>query len=155
MTSEAATTPIWFEASPTRMSPLGKSGLVEHLGIELTEDGDDWLRGRMPVDGRTHQPFGLLHGGASVVLAETLASVGAAATLDLSLKLCVGLEINANHLRGVRSGWVVGTARPLHIGRTTQVWDIRICDEADRPVCVSRCTVAVVDRLPKAPGATP
>ena len=127
------------------MAPMGSVGLVSHLGIELIEDGDDWVRGRMPVDARTRQPFGLLHGGASVVLAETLASMASVATLDLRLKLAVGLEINANHLRSVREGWVIGTARPIHIGRTTHVWDIRIVDEADKPVCISRCTVAIID----------
>ena len=139
------TKPIWFKARPTQMSQMGGVGMVAHLGIELTEDGDDWVRGRMPVDDRTRQPFGLLHGGASVVLAETLASIASAATLDLRQKLAVGLEINANHLRGVREGWVTGTARPINLGRTIHVWDIRIVDEADKPVCISRCTVAIID----------
>ena len=138
-------TPIWFGPRPIDMPHFDRPGLGRQLGMELTEAGDDWLAGRMPLDERTLQPFGLLHGGASVALAETLASVGAFACVDPEAKLCVGLEINANHLRSVRSGWVTGTARPLHIGRTTQVWDIRIVDEAERPVCVSRCTVAVVD----------
>jgi 1,4-dihydroxy-2-naphthoyl-CoA hydrolase len=139
------TKPIWFKALPTELPSMGVVGLVAHLGIELTEAGPDWVKGRMPVDERTRQPFGLLHGGASVVLAETLASIASAATLDLRQKLCVGLEINANHLRGVREGWVTGIARPVHLGRTTHVWDIRITDEAERPVCISRCTVAIID----------
>ena len=137
--------PIWFKAKPTDMAPIGVPGLVARLGIELVESGPDWLRGRMPVDERTRQPFGLLHGGASVVLAESLASFASAAAIDLRQKLPVGLEINANHLRGVREGWVIGTARIVHLGRTTHVWDIRIVDEADRPVCISRCTVAIID----------
>ncbi len=147
--------PIWHAVPPTELHDFGLRGLVRHLGIELTEAGDDWLRGRMPVDDRTHQPFGLLHGGASVALAETLASIGSAAVLDLASKLPVGLEINANHLRGVSSGFVIGTATPIHLGRTTHVWDIRIVDEAGKAVCVSRCTVAVIDRPPglAGPGA--
>ncbi len=145
--------PIWFAAPPTELSVeqvpgLAAGGLVDSLGIELLECGDDWLAARMPVDARTRQPFGLLHGGASVALAETLASIGSAAAIDLSAKAAVGLEINANHLRAVREGWVIGRAGVLHLGRTTHVWDIRIADEAGRAVCVSRCTVAIVDRAP-------
>ncbi|HCT22069.1 MAG TPA: esterase, partial [Chitinophagaceae bacterium] len=111
-----------------------------------TEIGDDFIRGTMPVDHRTHQPYGLLHGDASVALAETLGSVGAALTVDHEKFMCVGLEINANHVRSVRSGVVTGTAKPIHIGATTQVWDIRITDERDKLVCVSRLTVAVLKR---------
>ena len=142
------TKPIWFDALPTEFVPE-RPGLQQHIGIELTEAGPDWLAGRMPVDDRTRQPFGRLHGGASVAFAETLASVASACTIDRTRKTVVGLEINANHLRGVTEGWVTGTARPLHLGRTTHVWDVRIADEAGRLVCVSRCTVAVID-LPKA-----
>ncbi len=120
--------------------------LVRHLGIEIIEIGDDYLRGTMPVDHRTRQPVGLLHGGASVALAETLGSIGANLTLDNSRQYAVGLEINANHLRAVRDGEVTGTARPLHRGRSTQVWQIEIDDPAGRPVCVSRITLAVLDR---------
>lgn len=141
---------IWHDVTPLELPGMDRPGLVSHLGIEFTGAGDDWLGARMPVDERTHQPHGLLHGGASVVLAETLASVGSVAVVDRSRKRCVGLEINANHLRGVRSGWVTGVARPLHLGRTTHVWDIRISDESERPVCVSRCTVAIVDASPEA-----
>ena len=137
---------IWFKTLPTELFGATATGLVGHLGIELVESGLDFLKGRMPVDERTRQPFGILHGGASVVLAETLASVAAAATVDLATKRCVGLEINANHLRAVASGWVIGIARPIHLGRGTQVWDIQITDEADRPVCVSRCTIAILDK---------
>jgi len=103
--------------------------LNAHLGIEFIEIGDDYLKAKMPVDHRTHQPMGLLHGGASVALAETLGSSGAYLAVDASQYNVVGLEINANHIRGVRSGFVIGTARPLHMGKTTHVWEIRITDE--------------------------
>lgn len=117
------------------------------LGIRLTEHGADFLRGTMPVDERTRQPFGLLHGGASVLLAETLASLGGYLCLDpASGQQLAGLEINANHLRGVRDGEVTGTARPIHLGRTTQVWEVRIEDSAGRLVCISRMTGAVIGR---------
>ena len=124
--------------------------LMEALGIRITERGADFLRGTMPVDARTHQPYGLLHGGASVALAETLGSTAAMLTLDPAQEITVGLDINANHVRGVRSGIVTGTARPLHIGRTTQVWEIRIENEDGALVCVSRLTMAVV--AARAPG---
>lgn len=120
--------------------------MVGHVGIEIVEIGEDFVRGRMPVDARTRQPFGLLHGGASVVLAETLGSMAGAYTVDLSTSMVVGLEINANHLRAVTEGYVIGTARPLHLGRSTQLWDIRIEDESGKLVCVSRLTLAVVPR---------
>ena len=123
----------------------GAGTLVEHLGIQLTELGDDFLRGTMPVDHRTKQPYGLLHGGASVALAETLGSIaGNLAVRDPSKHMVVGLEINANHLAAVTSGTVTGTARPLHVGRSTQVWEIRIEDAMGRMSCVSRITLAVV-----------
>ena len=118
--------------------------LVEQLGIVVTEAGGDWLRGTMPVDARTRQPFGLLHGGASVALAETLGSMAGALCVDPAMHRVVGLEINANHLRAVREGTVTGTARALHVGRSIQVWEIRIEDAAGKPVCVSRLTLAVV-----------
>lgn len=120
--------------------------LVQHLGIEVLEVGEDFIRGRMPVDHRTHQPFGLLHGGASVALAETLGSMAASLCVDPATQMAVGLEINANHLRAVTAGWVIGTARPIHVGRSTQVWDIRIENETGQPVCISRLTMAVVPR---------
>ena len=120
--------------------------MVGHLGIEFTEIGNDYVRARMPVDARTHQPYGLLHGGASVTLAETLGSTGAMMSLDAALQYAVGLEINANHVRAVKAGWVTGTARPLHRGKTTQIWEIRIVDDSDKLVCISRITVAVLDR---------
>lgn len=139
---------IWFNKSiqPNDLQPLGKNTIAEQIGIEFTEIGADFLKGRMPVDHRTHQPYGLLHGGASCVLAETLGSVASALVIDQSKFICVGLEINANHVRGVRSGFVTGIASPIHIGASTHVWDIRIVDERDKLVCISRLTVAI---LPK------
>lgn len=129
-----------------RVKEWNKNTMVEHLGIEVTEVGEGYLMGKMPVDFRTHQPMGLLHGGASVVLAETLASIGAALQVDLSQKACVGLEINANHIRGVSEGWVYGKATVLHNGRRTQVWETKITDEDGNLVCISRMTVAVIDK---------
>ena len=116
---------------------------TSHLGIEFVEVGDDFIVGRVPVDARTHQPYGLLHGGVSVVLAETLGSCGAAYSCPEGQQ-AVGLDINANHLRGVKSGWVIGTARPVHRGRTTQVWQIDLRNEAGEMVCASRLTVAIL-----------
>jgi 1,4-dihydroxy-2-naphthoyl-CoA hydrolase len=116
------------------------------LGIEFTERGDDYLAATMPVDQRTHQPMGILHGGASVVLAETLGSSAATMCLDLSKEYCVGLDINANHIRAIRSGTVTGVAKPIHIGRSTHVWEINITDENQRMVCVSRITMAILQR---------
>jgi len=118
---------------------------MEVLGIRFTEIGADYLRGTMPVDARTHQPYGLLHGGASVLLAETLGSSAGALCLPEG-KGVVGIEINANHIRGVREGLVTGTARPVHVGGSTQVWEIRIEDEQGRLVCISRLTLAVIAR---------
>ncbi|MCC9135232.1 hotdog fold thioesterase [Pontibacter silvestris] len=123
-----------------------KNTMMEHLAIELTDFGDDYLCGKMPVDHRTHQPMGLLHGGASVVLAETLASMGAALQVDLTKKACVGLEINANHVRGIREGWVFGKANAIHVGRTTQVWETKITNESGELISISRMTVAVIDK---------
>ena len=117
-----------------------------HLGIELLEAGDDYLKGRMPVDRRTRQPAGVLHGGVSVVLAETLASWGAAYVVNPDEYHCVGQEINANHVRAAADGWVYGVARPLHLGRTTQVWQTEIHRADGRLACVSRLTTAVVER---------
>jgi 1,4-dihydroxy-2-naphthoyl-CoA hydrolase len=117
----------------------------DYIGIEITEVGDDYLAGKMPVDHRTVQPFGLLHGGASCVLAETLGSVGGALCVDNTKQIVVGLDINANHIRGVRSGYVYGTAKPLHLGKSTQVWEIMIVNESQQLVCISRLTLAVKD----------
>ena len=116
---------------------------ISHLGIEFIEIGDDFLRGRVPVDKRTVQPFGLLHGGVSVVLAETLGSVGAMYASPEGHR-AVGLDINANHLRAATTGWVTGTARPIHRGRTTQVWQIEMADDAGNAVCISRITMAML-----------
>jgi len=122
--------------------------LPHHLGIEFTEIGPDFLRARMPVDARTRQPFGILHGGASVALAETLGSFAAALVVDRSKQRVVGQEINANHVRAVSDGFVIGTARPVHLGRRSHVWEIRINDEQERLVCISRITMYVMDRAP-------
>lgn len=119
---------------------------VAHLGIEFLELGPDYLTARMPVDGRTFQPMHVLHGGASVLLAETLGSAAAAMAVDLGKVVTLGQEINANHLRPVASGWVTGTARPIHVGRKSHVWGIEIRDEAEKLTCISRLTVAIVDR---------
>ena len=127
-----------------RLNAANRNTLGEALGLKFTEVGDDFVRGTMPVDARTHQPYGLLHGGASVALAETLGSTGGMLTVDPTQDLVVGLDINANHVRGVKSGVVTGTARPLHLGRTTQVWEIRIEDEQGKLVCLSRITLAVI-----------
>jgi len=138
---------IWFKPfSVEDLNSYQQQTLVSHLGIRYTEVGNDFLSASMPVDARTKQPAGILHGGASVALAETLGSTGANLVVDRDKKLCVGLEINANHIRAMRDGEVRGTARPLHIGGTTQVWEIKIADDKDRLVCVSRITMAVLDR---------
>jgi uncharacterized protein (TIGR00369 family) len=121
---------------------------IGHLGIEFTELGPDHLVGRMPVDRRTTQPFGILHGGASVLLAESLVSCAATFVVPPG-KAAVGMEINANHLRPVTSGWVTGTARPISLGRRSQVWEVRIVDDTDKLVCISRCTLAVIDATPQ------
>lgn len=137
---------IWFKEFDVRfVNERSRGTLVELLSIEFVAAGDDYATAKMPVDARTRQPAGMLHGGASVVLAETLASWSASLTVDPSLHHCVGLEINANHVRAVASGWVTGTARPLHLGRSTQIWEVRIVDEQDRLVCISRVTMAVLN----------
>ncbi len=137
---------IWFkkDLQLSEFLSLSKGNMAEHLGIEFTELGPDFLKARMPVDHRTNQPYGLLHGGASCVLAETIGSVASALVIDNSKSICVGLEINANHIRGVREGYVEGTATPLHIGSSTHVWDIKIHDVRNKLVCVSRLTVAIL-----------
>ena len=119
--------------------------IMESLGMKFTGIGEDFVQARMPVDHRTHQVYGLLHGGASVVLAETLGSVGAMLTVDPSLYRCVGIEVNANHISSVKTGFVTGTAKPVHVGKATQVWEIRITnDEDNKLVCVSRLTLAII-----------
>ncbi len=139
---------IWHNKQLTLQDilPLGKNTMAEYIGIEWTEVGEDFLKARMPVDHRTKQPYGLLHGGASVTLAETLGSVGSALVIDRSKFICVGIEINANHIRSATEGYVTGHATPLHIGRQTHVWEIKIYNEENKLTCVSRLTVAI---LPK------
>ena len=137
---------IWFHRISIAELNRPKDSLVDHLGIEVIEIGDDFLRARMPVDQRTVQPMTkVLHGGASVALAETLGSTGAWLCVDPQKHHVAGLEINANHVRAVKVGWVTAVARPIHRGRTTQLWDIRINDDTDKLVCISRFTVAVLD----------
>lgn len=136
-------------ATPESLDQFCRGTLVEHLGIRFTAVGEDFLEATMPVESRTHQPLGLLHGGASVALAETLGSVAATLCIDSDAQFCVGLEINANHLKAARSGVVTGTTRPIHIGRKTQVWEIKIANEQKELVCVSRITMAVLDKQMK------
>lgn len=139
---------IWFnkEVSIDDIKPLGKETMGEYVGIEWTEIGDNYIKAKMPVDHRTQQPYGLLHGGASCVLAETIGSIASAMVVDHSQFVCVGMEINANHVRSAREGYVTGIAMPLHLGANTHVWDIRIYDDIQKLVCVSRLTVAVIPR---------
>jgi 1,4-dihydroxy-2-naphthoyl-CoA hydrolase len=138
---------LW-KTRPTlaQLTERSKNTLMEHLGIEYLEIGDDFLKARMPVDSRTKQTAGILHGGASVALAETLGSIAAGLCVDRETKRIVGLEINANHIRSATDGWVIGVARPIHVGKTTQIWEIRIYNEQDKLVCVSRLTVANIDK---------
>jgi 1,4-dihydroxy-2-naphthoyl-CoA hydrolase len=138
------TRPVELDA----LNALTRNTLASHIGIRFTEVGPDFLRATMPVVERTHQPFGLLHGGASVVLAETIGSVAGHLVLREGGTGVVGIEINANHVRGVRSGIVTGTARPAHVGGSTQVWEIRIEDDEGRLVCISRLTLSVLTRDP-------
>ena len=136
--------PIWKRPISVELLTASNAGTaVSHLGIEFLEVGDDFIRARIPVDARTIQPYGLLHGGASVVLAETLGSCGAAYCIAPGERV-VGLDINANHLKGTTSGWVTGITRPVHIGRSTQVWAIELRNDAGALTCVSRITMAVL-----------
>jgi 1,4-dihydroxy-2-naphthoyl-CoA hydrolase len=140
---------IWTRRpSIEELDALTRGSLPEHIGIRFVEVGDDFIRATMPVDARTRQPYGLLHGGASVALAETLGSVAGHCCMRPGATGVVGLEINANHVRGVRDGLVTGTARPVHAGGSTQVWEIRIENEAGQLVCVSRLTLSVLTREP-------
>ncbi|MCW5911911.1 MAG: hotdog fold thioesterase [Cyclobacteriaceae bacterium] len=134
------------EITPEILNARSPNTMVAHLGIEYTRVGTDFIEARMPVDNRTRQPLGLLHGGASVVLAETLGSVAATCCVNAAVQYCVGLEINANHIKSVRDGYVTGTAKPVHIGKRTQVWEIRIVNEQQELVCISRITMAVLDK---------
>ena len=138
--------PIWKKPISVEILSSAHVGTaVGHLGIEFLEVGDDFIRARVPVDARTRQPYGLLHGGVSVVLAETLGSCGAAYSVPEGF-LAVGLDINANHLRSATTGWVTGISRPIHTGRTTHVWHIEMADDAGKLTCVSRITMSVLDK---------
>jgi 1,4-dihydroxy-2-naphthoyl-CoA hydrolase len=140
--------PIWFNKSLclADIKFVGSKTMGDYLGMEWVEVGDNYLKIRMPVDERTKQPYGLLHGGASVALAETVGSVASHFVVDPEKFICVGLEINANHVRGVREGFVTATCTPIHIGASTHVWDIKIHDNREKLVCVSRLTVAVLKK---------
>ena len=138
---------IWFKEPTTELLNIrGENTLTTFIGIEVTKIGDDFLEGTMPVDKRTVQPLGLLHGGASCVLAESLGSIAANMALDTSKEYAVGLEINANHIRSATSGIVTGTAKPIHLGRKTQVWEIKIKNEEGKLVCISRLTMAIISK---------
>jgi 1,4-dihydroxy-2-naphthoyl-CoA hydrolase len=128
------------------LNKMSANTMVEHLGIVFTAIGDDYIQATMPIDHRTHQPYGLLHGGASVALAETLGSVAAHCCIDTSIQYCVGLDINANHVKGIKQGTVTGTTKPIHIGKRTHVWEIRITNEQSELICISRITMAVIDK---------
>ena len=137
-----------FDPSITLQSlnKMSKGCMLEHIGIEFTEIGEDFIKARMPVDNRTHQPYGLLHGGASVTLAETLGSVAAHFVVNNDLYYTVGQEINANHIRSVKSGYVYGTAKAIHLGKKSHVWGIEITDEQEKLVCISRITMAIIEK---------
>ena len=139
---------IWHKKDLTLkdLEAFGKNPMGDHIGIRFSELGENYLKATMPVDERTRQPYGLLHGGASLVLAETLGSFASALVIDLEQFICVGQEINANHIRGVRSGLVTGITKPIHIGSSSHVWEIKIYDEAEKLVCISRLTVAILKK---------
>jgi len=139
---------IWFNKSLElpALKTFAPATMAEHLGMEWAGLGLDSLSIKMPVDHRTHQPYGLLHGGASCALAETVGSIASWLVIDTGKFICVGLEINANHVRGIKSGFVTATATPLHLGSTTHVWDIKIKDEEERLICISRLTVAILNK---------
>ena len=134
------------ELTLQRLNTINENTLAGHIGIEFTEIGSDYLVARMPVDERTVQPYKILHGGASVVLSETLGSQAAAVLLDLDKQYPVGLEINANHIKSISSGYVYGRVTPIHIGRSTHVWETRITDEKNSLICISKLTVAILNR---------
>ena len=138
--------PIWFNKSLSLadLKPIGPNTMASYLGMEWVEVGDDYIKMRMPVDDRTKQPYGLLHGGASCALAETVGSIASFFVIDHTKFICVGLDINANHVRSATKGYVIATCRPLHIGSSTHVWDIKIHDEREKLVCISRLTVAIL-----------
>ena len=138
---------IWY-SKPTleEMAESRRNTMLDYVGIELLEVGPDFLKGRMPVDRRTHQPYGIMHGGASCVLAETLASLAGNYCLNQAEHYCVGIEINTSHIKSIRSGFVIGVAKPLHLGRSTQVWEIPIRDESENLISMTRLRLAVLDR---------
>lgn len=139
---------IWFNKSITldEIRDFGKETMANYLGMQWVEIGKDFLKLSMPVNEKTKQPYGILHGGASCTLAETVGSVASALVIDQDKFICVGLEINANHIRSAKDGIVTGYCTPLHLGKSTHVWDIKIYDEGDKLICISRLTVAI---LPK------
>ncbi len=138
---------IWFKPfTVDDLNRMSENTLMARIGIEFTAFGDRHLEARMPVDKRTVQPAGILHGGASAALAETIASVGAYLTVDPNKKYCVGLELNANHLKSLREGWVYAHGKPLHMGKTTQVWGIEISNENGNLVCISRMTMIILEK---------
>ena len=138
---------IWFKPIDLKIiSARGNNTMLEHLGIEFTELGEDYLVAKMPVDHRTKQPIGIMHGGASCVLAETVGSTAANFCVDIEHYYCVGLDINTNHIRTARSGWVMGIAKPFHLGKSTHVWGINITDENNKLISVTRLTMAVLSR---------
>ena len=139
---------IWFDKtlSLPKLTPLGPGTMGEHLAMEWVSIGDDYLKMRMPVDERTKQPYGIMHGGASCALAETIGSIASHYVIDNEKFICVGLDINANHVRSVREGYVTATCVPIHLGTLTHVWDIKIHDDAGKLVCVSRLTVAILEK---------
>lgn len=138
---------IWQQMVTLDMvNERSKDTMMDFLGIQFTEIGDDFMTATMPVSNRTKQPLGILHGGASVVLAETIASTAANMAVDFSKYYCVGLEINANHLRSAKQGLITGTTRPIHLGRTTQVWSIELFNDLGQPTCISRMTACVLAR---------
>ena len=129
-----------------QLNQMTANNMLGHLGIQFTAVTDNSIEAKMPVDHRTHQPFGILHGGASVTLAETLGSVAATCCIDNSTQFCVGLEINANHIKSVREGFVIGKVNPIHIGKKTHIWEIKITTEKNEMVCISRITMAILDK---------
>lgn len=128
------------------LNKMGRGTMLEHIGIEFTEIGEDYIKAKMPVDHRTHQPYGLLHGGASLTLAETLGSVAAHVAVNNPDYYTVGQEINANHLGSVRSGFIYGITKPVHIGKRSHVWSIEITNEEGKLICISRITIAVIEK---------
>ena len=134
------------DITPESLNILSANTMVSHLGIEFTQVGPDFIEAKMPVDHRTQQPLGLLHGGASVTLAETLGSIAATCCIDRATQYCVGLDINANHVKSAKNGFVFGTTRPIHIGKKTHVWEIRIVNDQKELICISRITMVVIDK---------